>query len=110
MFFGFDITSVLVWPDIITVLIAPFICFFVALGMTVNRLNIFKPAVNWGIAFVIAAVSTPVIINFSFVIGRASIFFVGPLKSWTIKGAVLGVGLLGAYHIIFYFVGSLLGF
>ena len=101
----FDITPVLVWPDIITVLIAPFIGFAIALGLSINRLNIFKPADNWGIAIVIAAVSTPLIINFSFLVGRSSMFFIGPLKSWTWKGAVLGVGLLGGYHTIMYFLG-----
>jgi len=101
MEFGFfDISSVLVWPEIITVLILPYIFVSVALALLLNKFNIFKSSINWPLGFVLGGVAIPVIINFSFVVGRSALFFIGPLKYWVIKGAILGVGLLGAYHFL----------
>ena len=102
MEFGFfDISSVLVWPEIITVLILPYIFVSVALALLMNKLNIFKSSINWPLGFVLGAVTIPIIVNLSFIVGRAALFFIGPLKYWAIKGAILGVGLLGTYHFLF---------
>jgi Na+-translocating ferredoxin:NAD+ oxidoreductase RnfE subunit len=105
----FDINAVLVWPSIITSLIAPYFFVSIALGLALNKMNIFRPAINFPLAFIIMGVSIPLIVKVSFIVGRAALFSIGPIKSWSIKGVILGIGLMGIYHFLMPIIMGFLG-
>ena len=92
MIFGlYDMTPYLHLPELITVLIIPYVMYVVSMKLLLDDLKFFSSWVHLGLACVIGAFAIPVIVRFSFIIIRACGFSYGPLKlGLNVKGIVVG--------------------
>jgi len=105
----YDITPYLHLPELITVLIIPYVMFVVSMKLLLDELKIFSSWVHLGLACVIGAISIPVIVNFSFIITRACGFSYGPLKlGLNVKGIIIGALSMGITWIILPIISGLI--
>lgn len=108
MIFGlYDITPYLHLPELITVLIIPYVMYVISVKLLLDELKIFSSWVHLGLACVIGAFSIPLIVRLSFIITRACGFSYGPLKvGLNVKGIIVGAVSMGITWIVLPIISS----